>query len=224
MPLSRIALYGNANVGAYIFATDRCALIPNDSPESVEREVSEALRVPVFKATVGGSVLLGIFAVGNSKGIILPATSSEDEIATIHDATGLPVAIYPGKRNALGNMVLVNDRAALLGPQADPALVELIKEHLRVEVRMGTIAELEMTGVCAVANGKGVVAHPMTTDPELKQLGELFNMPVDISTVNCGFPYLRVGLAANSHGAVVGSATTGPEMARIESSLGITGD
>jgi translation initiation factor 6 len=49
-------------------------------------------------------------------------------------------------------------------------------------------------------------------------------MPVDISTVNCGFPYLRVGMAANSNGAVVGNATTGPEMVRIESSLGIIGD
>ena len=67
MPLSRISLYGNANVGAFIFATDRCALIPNDAPASVEREVSEALEVPVLRATVGGSVLLGIFIIGNSR-------------------------------------------------------------------------------------------------------------------------------------------------------------
>jgi translation initiation factor 6 len=121
-------------------------------------------------------------------------------------------------------MVLVNDKAALVGSQADPALIDLVSTHLRVEVRKGSIANLEMTGVCAVVNGKGLVAHPMTTDPELKELGELFNIRVDISTVNCGFPYLRVGMAANSNGAVVGNATTGPEMVRIESSLGITGD
>lgn len=224
MPLSRISLYGNANVGAFIFATDKFALIPNDAPESAEREVSEALRVPILKTTVGGSVLLGIFIAGNSNGIILPNTSTEEEIDAIAAFTKLPVAIYQGKKNALGNMVLVNYRAALVGPQTDPALIDLISDHLRVEVRSGTIADLAMTGVCGVVNGKGLVAHPMTTDDEIKKLGELFNIPVDISTVNCGFPYVRVGMAANSNGAVVGNATTGPEMARIESSLGITGD
>jgi translation initiation factor 6 len=223
LPLSRISLYGNANVGAFIFATDRCALIPNDAPPSVEREVSEALGVPVLKAAVAGSVLLGIFIIGNSKGIILPGTSSDEEISAISGATGLPVALYYGKKNALGNMVLVNNNAALVGPETDPSLIELVSKHLKVEVKTGTIAEIVMTGVCAVVNGKGLVAHPMTTDAEVKELAELFNIPVDISTVNCGFPYVRVGIAANSNGAVVGSATTGPEMARIESSLGITG-
>lgn len=224
MPLSRISLYGNANVGAFIFATDKCALIPNDSPESVEREVSEALRVPILRTTVGGSVLLGIFVAGNSNGIILPNISTDEEIDAITASTNLPVAIYQGKKNALGNMVLVNDRVALVGPQTDPVLIGLISDHLKVKVHGGTIADLAMTGVCAVVNGKGLVAHPMTADTEIKELGELFNIPVDISTVNCGFPYLRVGIAANSNGAVVGNATTGPEMARIESSLGIMGD
>lgn len=223
MPLSRISLYGNANVGAFIFATDRCAMIPNDAPLSVEREVSEALGVPTLKATVGGSVLLGIFIVGNSKGIILPATSSDEEISAIAGATDLPVAVYDGKKNALGNMVLANDTAALVAPQTDPSLIDLVSEHLGVEVRTGTIAGISMTGVCAVVNRKGLVAHPMVTDAEVKALAELFNIPVDISTVNCGFPYVRVGIVANSNGAVVGSATTGPEMVRIESSLGIIG-
>jgi translation initiation factor 6 len=224
LPLSRISLYGNANVGAFIFASDKCALIPNDSPPSVEKEVGEALGVPVLKATVGGSVLLGIFVVGNSAGFILPGTSSDEEVDAIAKATGLPVAVYDGKKNALGNMILVNDDAALVGPQTDPSLVNLVSEHLKVEVKTGTIAEIAMTGVCAVVNRKGLVAHPMATDAEVKGLAELFNIPVDISTVNCGFPYIRVGIAANSNGAVVGSATTGPEMARIESSLGIIGD
>lgn len=224
MPLSRISLYGNANVGAFIFATDRFALIPNDSPESVEREVAETLGVPAIRAMVGGSVLLGIFVAGNSKGILVPNTATDEEIEAIRASAKTPVAAYLGKKNALGNMILVDDNVALVGPQTDPALADLISDHLKVEVYSGTIAGLAMTGVCGVVNKKGIVAHPMATDEEVRRMGELFNIPVDISTVNCGFPYLRVGMAANSKGAVVGSATTGPEMARIEASLGITGD
>lgn len=223
MPLSRIPLYGNPNIGAFTFATDKFALFPPDMPAGAAREFSETLGVPCYTATVSGSVLLGIFLLGNSKGIIVPDSSTEEEISVIRECTRVPIAIYDGKKNALGNMVLANEKHALVGLDIDPLLKDLIAETLKVEVHEGTIATLNMPGVCAIANGRGIVAHPMTTEEELAKLSEIFNIPVDISTVNCGFPYLKVGITANSNGAVVGEATTGPEMARIESSLGITG-
>ena len=221
MPLSRLPLYGNANIGAFTFATDKFAFYPPDMPQGAAREFSETLRVPCFPATVSNSVLLGVFMVGNSKGIIVPGTSTEEEIQAIKDYAKVPVAVYEGKKNALGNMILANEHHALVGSDMDPILRQLIHDTLKVEVHEGTIASLAMPGVCAIANSKGLVAHPMTTEEEVARLGEIFNIPVDISTVNCGFPYLRVGITANSKGAVVGEATTGPEMARIESSLGI---
>jgi translation initiation factor 6 len=223
LSLSRLSLYGNANIGAFTFATDKFALVPPDTPQSYLKEFSSTLQVPVHIATVGGSVLLGIFMTGNSRGIILPDIVTEEELRVIKKAVDVPVAIYEGKKNTLGNMILVNERDALFGTESDPRLKKLVADHLGVQVHEGRIASLNMPGVCAVANTKGVVAHPLTTDVELTKLREIFNTPVDISTVNRGFPYLRVGMTANSHGVVVGQATTGPEMARIESSLGLSG-
>ncbi|MDI9644966.1 MAG: translation initiation factor IF-6 [Candidatus Verstraetearchaeota archaeon] len=223
MSIARLSLYGNPNIGAFTFATDSFSLVPPDTPEGTIEEVSASLGVPAYKATVSGSVLLGIFAIGNSRGMILPSTATENEVEAISSLTGVPVAVYEGRVNALGNMVLVNDRAALVGRGTDKGLVELIRSHLGVDVYEGTIGGIRMTGVCAVVNSKGVVAHPMTSEAEIALLSKIFNTPVDVSTVNCGFPYLRVGITANSYGAVVGLDTTGPEMARIESSLGLTG-
>jgi len=223
LSITRLSLYGNPNIGAFTFATDKFVLIPPDMPPGTAEDFSSALGVPAYRATVGGSVLLGVFLTGNSRGVILPNSATEEEISFIEREVKVPVAIYSGKKNALGNMVLVNDRVAMVGPGMDPALKALIAKHLEVKVHEGRIATLSMPGVCAVINNRGVVTHPLTSEEEMASLGELFNIPVDVSTINCGFPYLRVGMTANSHGAVVGEETTGPEMVRIESSLGFMG-
>ena len=220
MSITRLSLYGNPNIGAFTFATDTFALIPPDMPPGAAEDFSSALGVPTFRATVGGSVLLGIFLTGNSRGVIVPNSATEEEISFIEREAKVPVAVYDGKKNALGNMILVNDRAAMVGSGIDPVLKDLIAKHLKVKVHEGRIATLSMPGVCAVINNRGIVAHPLTSEEEMARLGELFNIPVDVSTINCGFPYLRVGMTANSHGVIVGEETTGPEMARIESSLG----
>lgn len=223
MPIARISLYGNPNIGAFTFATDKFALIPPDMPPGTAENFSSALGVPTFRVTVGGSVLLGIFLTGNSRGVIVPNSANEEEISFIEHEVKVPVVQYNGKKNALGNMILVNDRIAMVGSGMDPILKTLIAEHLEVKVHEGSIASLSMPGVCAVINNKGLVAHPLTSEEEMARLGELFNIPIDVSTINCGFPYLRIGMTANSNGAVVGQETTGPEMARIESSLGFMG-
>lgn len=222
MSLSRLSIYGNPNIGAFTFATNAFALIPHDMPEGATKEFVSTLGVPTYRTTIGGSVLLGIFIAGNSNGIILPNITTDEEIETIKSSINIPIAVYEGKKNALGNMILVNDKAAVVGADMDPALKNMIREHLKVDVHDGTIAGLNMLGVCAVINSKGIVCHPLTTDDEMAALGKIFNIPVDVSTVNCGFPYLRVGITANSNGVLVGQDTTGPEMARIESSLGLS--
>jgi translation initiation factor 6 len=223
LTLARISIYGNPNVGAFTFATDKFVLVPPDTPKSTLDVISSTFQVPVHKAMVGGSVLLGIFLAGNSNGLILPNIVTEEEYSALEKSVPVPLAVYEGKKNALGNMALINDSMAMVGPEAEKDFKDLVESHLKVCVATGRIAGLNMPGVCAAINGKGIVSHPLTTEEESAALGEIFNIPVDISTVNCGFPYVRVGLTANSCGAVVGEATTGPEMVRIDSSLGLSG-
>lgn len=223
MPISRLSLYGNPNIGAFLFATDKFALIPPDVPSKSAEEISATLKVPLYRTTICGSVLLGIFITGNSKGILVPHNANEEEISYIRSTTGIPVIQYNGKKNALGNMVLINDTIAMVGAGTDSDLKSLLSETLQVDVFEGSIAGLSLPGVCAVANNRAVLCHPQTSEEEIRKLEEIFNIPVNISTVNCGYPYLRVGMLANSYGVVVGDATTGPEMAHIESSLGLIG-
>jgi len=50
-------------------------------------------------------------------------------------------------------------------------------------------------------------------------LEELFELPVDVGTVNLGSPLVGSGLLANSYGYLAGDETTGPELGRIEDAL-----
>jgi translation initiation factor 6 len=56
---------------------------------------------------------------------------------------------------------------------------------------------------------------------EKKILEDVFKVPVDVGTINCGIPYVGTGLLCNVHAAVAGSMTTGPEMFIIGNALDV---
>jgi translation initiation factor 6 len=74
--------------------------------------------------------------------------------------------------------------------------------------------------MAAYATNKGVLAHPKATEAELAKLDEMFDVPVNIGTVNYGSPLVGSALLANTKGYVVGTESTGIELGRIEDSLG----
>ncbi|MDR0797315.1 MAG: translation initiation factor 6, partial [Nitrososphaerota archaeon] len=83
------------------------------------------------------------------------------------------------------------------------------------------IAGLPYVGSLATVTNKGVLAHPLLKDEERKILEQAFKVPVEVGTINCGIPYVGTGLLANSHGAVAGSMTTGPEMFIIGNAMDV---
>jgi translation initiation factor 6 len=116
---------------------------------------------------------------------------------------------------------LTNDKGAVVDPRFKEAEIKKISDTLGVEAVATEIAGLPYVGSLAVATNKGVLAHPLLKDEEKKILEGIFKVPVDVGTVNCGVPYVGTGLIANSHSAVAGSMTTGPEMFIIGNTLDI---
>ena len=96
-----------------------------------------------------------------------------------------------------------------------------IADALGVEAVPCEIAGLPYVGSLAAATNKGVLAHPLLADEEKKVLEDVLKVPVDVGTINCGIPYVGTGLLGNSHDAVAGSMTTGPEMFIIGNALDV---
>jgi translation initiation factor 6 len=166
-------------------------------------------------------VLVGALVCANSKGILLPNSIRGEELEVIKSNFEGSVTVMETKKTAFGNLVLANDYGALVDPRFKEHEIDQIAETLGVRVEPGEIAGLPYVGSLAVATNKGILTHPLLKDDERKVLEEIFKVPIDVGTINCGIPYVGTGLIANSNAAVAGSMTTGPEMFIIGNALDV---
>ena len=214
-------IVGSPSISVYSLVTDHMVIVPSYVLLKQAQEIEKWLKVPLIHMSVGGSVLVGALASANSNGLLLPSYMREAEIETIKTTFKGNITVMETKRTAWGNIVLTNDHGAVIDPRIKEPDIRLISDTLGVEVVAGEIAGLPYVGSLAAATNKGVVAHPLLKDSERKILENVLKVPVDVGTVNCGVPYVGTGLLGNSHAAVVGSMTTGPETFIIEHALDV---
>ena len=215
------SIVGSASIGVYSIANDRFVVVPQMVPLKKAERTAEWLKVQLVHTSIGGSVLAGALACANSNGILLPNSVREEELAVIKAEFDGNVKIMDTRKTAYGNLVLANDNGAVVDPRFKEPEMRQIGEALGVDVVSGEIAGLPYVGSLAVATNKGVLAHPLLQDDERKVLEDVFKVPVDVGTINCGIPYVGTGLIGNLHAAVAGSMTTGPEMFIIGNALDV---
>ena len=221
MALFLFDVFGNASIGVYAVVNDRVAVVPPQVPEGKQRKFGEWLNVEVVATTVGKSVITGALACCNSNGVVLPAFVHDDEVEAFKSVSDLNVAVMDTRKTAYGNLVLANDKGAVVDPRLERDVVDKISDTLGVEAVSASIAGLPYVGSLAVATNKGVLAHPLLKEEEQRVLGDVLKVPVDVGTVNGGVPYVGTGLLGNSYGAVAGLLTTGPEMFIIGQALDV---
>lgn len=219
MVVIRVNFNGNPNLGVYAIATDKYVLVRFDLYQKTLNRLKDTFKTPVLKTKIAESSIIGVFAVGNSNGILVPYFTLESEINTLKKELGVIVEKVPSKMTALGNIILANDKGAVAHPELERKAIKVIEDVLDVEVVCGKIYRLPLVGSMSVATNKGAIVHPMASDEELGWLSSVLKVPVDIGTVNHGSPFVGAGMIANSHGAATGLPTTGPELLRIERAL-----
>jgi translation initiation factor 6 len=215
------SLFGSASIGVYSLVTDKMLIVPKFVPLKKAQQLEEWLKVKLIHSTIGGSILIGALACANSNGILLPHFIRDEEFEAVKSVFDGNITIMETKKTAYGNMVLANDHGAIVDPRLKPNEVRLVSETLGVEAVPGEIAQLPYVGSLAIATNRGVLAHPLLKDSERKLIEEVLKVPVEVGTVNCGIPYVGTGLICNSHAAVAGMLTTGPEMFIIGHALGV---
>lgn len=158
---------------------------------------------------------------GNNHGLLLPYSASDEEVNMLRSFTDLKIERLQSKLTALGNLILANDRGAVVYPLFDKEARQAIGEVLEVEISEATITGIPLVGSNGVVTNQGVLVNPLAKEKDLEVLKEILKVQADVGTVNRGVPYVRTGMTANSKGAVVGDQTTGPELARIIETLKI---
>ncbi len=223
MEINKLSVKGSPHIGIYIFANDEIALVPPGLGKSEIEVLMDTLKVEVMETKIADTELIGVMIVGNNKGLILPRNVLDEEVErlkpflTQHD---INLYISRSKHTALGNIVLTNNRAAIIGTILEKQEVNKIAETLDVEVEVRDIMYLNIPGSLAVVTDKGGAIHPDVTDEEIMHIEEILGVGIERATVNAGIPFIKSGLIANTHGILVGEKTTGPEILRIRRGLG----
>ncbi len=214
----RLNISGSPVLGVFAACTEELVFVPRDTSDETLKELEESLGVIALRSSVSGSAIMGSLLRGNSNGIVVAGFILDKELRAIRKH--IKAARLTEELNAAGNLILANDTAALVHPDLPDKSIGTIKKTLGVDVRRGTIGGLKTVGMAGIATNKGVLVHPKSSPVEIGVIEELFALPVDIGTVNFGSPLVGSGLLANSKGYVAGEDTTGPEISRIEDTLG----
>lgn len=206
---------GDPNLGLFGFATDKYCLLGTELKNY--DKIEEVLKVKIIKIRLLDTNLVGIFAAGNSRGVVVPSIINEYEIERLKKE--VDVFILDSDYTALGNLILINDHGCILSPLLKRHKEE-IENFFKVKCEVMKIAGLNVVGSACIANNIGCLVHPNTTDEEGERIKKILKVKfVDVGTANFGSPFVGACLLANSNGFITSYSTTGPEMARIEEVL-----
>ena len=221
MGLHLIDIYRSPNIGIFMRCNDSFLLVPKGLAETKTAKLCESLKVTAVPASIGETRLKGALSSMNSNGMVVSRLAEESEMSEIKAATGMNVSRLDSKLTAAGNLIVANDKCALVSPALDARAVSQVKDVLGTEVERAPIGEYHQVGSFVVATNSGAAVYPGLDDKEVARLGALLGVEAYPTSVNSGVPYVASGLVANSRNAIAGSQTTGPELVFITRALGV---
>ena len=221
MGLHLMDIYRSPNIGVFLKTNETHLLVPKGLAQTKTDKLCEDLKVTAVPTSLGESRLLGALTSMNGHGVLVSRLAEDYEIREISTATGLNVARLESKLTAAGNLVVANDKGALVSPLLDHRALAQVKDVLGTEVHVTPIGEYHQVGSLVVATNKGAAVYPGLDEQEVARLGSLLGVEAYPSSVNSGVPYVASGIVANSRNAIVGSQTTGPELVFITRALSV---
>jgi len=102
-------VYSGSNDGIFTSVNDKFLFVPNGFAKTKAENLAHYLQTEYLKTPVANTRLLGILMVLNNHGMLLPRTSSPEEIANLRKCTDLNVKILDTYYTALGNLISVYD-------------------------------------------------------------------------------------------------------------------
>ena len=212
MDIIKYDVYSGPNIGIFTSVNDKFVFVPNGFAKTKAENLAHHLQTEYLMTPVANTRLLGVLMVLNNHGILLPKTSSPDEVANLRKYTDLNVKILDTKYNALGNLICVNDKGGIISPIVEKEYIKEIEDTLDIEVMQKRIAGYYQVGAVMKANNLGGIIHPEADEEDIKIFSNVLGVNIEPATINGGIPFVSSGMLANSNAVVVGTLTNGPEI------------
>lgn len=182
--------------------------------------------IPVIQTSIGGTRIVGRLTAGNRHGLLVPITTTDQELQHLRNSLPDSVAIQrvEERLSALGNVIACNDYVALVHPDIDRETEEIIADVLKVEVFRQTVANNVLVGSYCTITNQGALVHPKTTVQDQDELSSLLQVPLVAGTVNRGSDVIGAGMVVNDWAAFTGIDTTATEISVMESVFKLQGN
>jgi len=216
----RVQFENSSEVGCYATLTNSYCLIADGGSENFssvfESELADTIRV--VRSSIAESKVVGKLTVGNRKGLLVPNTTTDQELQHIRNSLPENVSLQriQERIDSLSNVIACNDYVALVHPDSDSETKEIISDVLGVEVFPQTVGGLGLVGTYCTISNKGGLIHPETTVSDLDELSSLLQLPLVAGTVNCGSNQISSGLVVNDWAAFAGLSSSSSELSVIE--------
>jgi len=221
------AQFENSNeIGVFAKLTNAYCLTAIGASETFhslfDAEVGDV--VPVVHTSIAGCRIVGRLCVGNKNGLLVPNTTTDQELQHLRNSLPEAVAIQrvEEKLSALGNVICCNDYVALVHPDLDRETEEILTDVLKVEVFRQMVAGNVLVGSYCVFSNQGGLVYPKTKIEDQDELSSLLQVPLVAGTVNRGSEVVGGGMVVNDWCAFCGLDTTSTELSVIESVFKLT--
>eukprot|EP01120_Amphizonella_sp_Union-15-10_P006804 TRINITY_DN2238_c0_g1_i1.p1 TRINITY_DN2238_c0_g1~~TRINITY_DN2238_c0_g1_i1.p1 ORF type:complete len:244 (+),score=40.99 TRINITY_DN2238_c0_g1_i1:86-817(+) len=216
----RTQFENSSEIGVFAKLTNKYCLMAHGGSHHFkvfENELAD--HIPVIYTSVAGCRILGRLVCGNKNGLLLPNTTTDQEMMHIRNSLPDEIVVQrvEERLSALGNCVSCNDYCALVHPDIDKETEDIIADVMGVEVFRQTVNGQALVGSYSVFSNKGGIVHPQTSVEDQDELSTLLQIPLTAATVNRGSEVLGAGIVANDWISFCGLDTTATEIAVIES-------
>jgi len=125
----RAQFENSSEIGVFARLTNSYCLVAYGGSDNFRVFESELQgHIPVVRASVAGCRVIGRLTVGNKNGLLLPNTTTDQEL--LHIKNSLPDEIVvqrvEERLSALGNVIACNDYVALVHPDIDRVSYSLL--------------------------------------------------------------------------------------------------
>ena len=219
MDIMKYDVYSGPNIGIYTKVNNQFVFVPNGFAKTKAENLANYLQTDYLTISIANTRLLGILAVLNNHGMLLPNTCSQEEIDHLKKHTDLNIKLLDVKYNALGNLICVNDKGGIVSPTIDKKYVKEIEDVLDIEVLQKKIAGFYQVGAVMSATSNGGIIHPLTDEDDVSTFSNILGVKIEPATINGGIPFVSSGILANDNAIVVGTLTNGPEIMILTSAF-----
>ncbi|CAJ0567321.1 unnamed protein product, partial [Mesorhabditis spiculigera] len=217
----RVDYEGNNEVGVFTKLTNSYCLVGIGGTQNfysiIEAELSDV--IPVVHTSISGTRIVGRLTVGNRHGLLVPNSTTDQELQHIRNALPEQIKIrrVDERLSALGNVIACNDHVAIVHAEISEETEKALHEVLNVEVFRVALGQNSLVGSYCALSSQGCLVAARTPPETQRELAALLQIPVVAGTVNRGSELIGGGMCVNDWIAFTGLDTTSTELSVIES-------